>query len=65
MGMIYQFKCLNCEIYFEIEQPMHDQHKANCPKCGVPAQRIYTSPRWYWTNPKPLYHKDGSYEEKY
>lgn len=62
--VIYQFRCPTHGL-FEVEQPMLSEHKANCPKCGQPAQRIYTPTGHYWDNPKPLYHEDGSYEEKY
>lgn len=62
--MIYQFRCKEHGL-FEVQQPMDSNHKADCPECGQPAQRIYSPPKWYWDNPKPLYRKDGSIEEKY
>lgn len=60
---VYEFKCLNCLIHFEVKQAIHDEHIANCPECGHPTHRIFTSPKWYYSNPEPLFHKDGSYEE--
>ncbi len=62
--MIYEFRCPTHGT-FEVKQPLHAEHKAGCPKCGQPAQRVYNTLNHYWDNPKPLYHKDGSYEEKY
>ncbi len=61
--MTYEFSC--CGKTFEIKQPMLEEHKANCPKCSKPAQRIFSGLGHYYDNPKPLYNQDGSYEEKY
>lgn len=61
--MTYEFSC--CGEVFELEQPMMEEHKAVCPKCGKPAQRVFSGLGFYWDKPKPLYFKDGSYEEKY
>lgn len=60
--MIYIFTCKE-HGRFEVQQPMDSEHKAECPKCGKPAQRVYGFGGFYFDNPKPLYHKDGSYEE--
>ncbi|KKN75200.1 hypothetical protein LCGC14_0383590 [marine sediment metagenome] len=64
MGMIYQFRCPMHGL-FEVEQPMHQTHEALCSICQSPTWRVYSPLAHYWSNPKPLYHKDGSYEEKY
>ena len=58
----YQFTCEE-HGYFEVTQELHSEHKAKCPKCNLYARRIFTVPKWYYDNPKPLYHKNGSYEE--
>ena len=63
--MVYEFLCPACQHRFEINQAMLAEHKANSPKCGKPAQRIFSGLGFYWDKPKPLYYKDGSYEEKY
>lgn len=55
--MIYQFRC-PIDGLFEVEQPMQVEHKANCPECGHPAQRIYLPLDHIW--PDVLWHKDGS-----
>ncbi len=62
--MTYEFRCQSCNLQFEVRQPIHEEHKAKCPKCGGLAQRLYHAPAHYYDKPKPLYHKDGSYEEK-
>lgn len=63
--MIYGFRCISCNIQFEVQQNITDEHTARCPECGKSAQRIYYPVGHRWDNPKPLYHEDGSYEEKY
>lgn len=50
---------------FEVTQPMDTNHTADCPTCGKPGQRVYQPLSHYWDKPAPLFHKDGSYEEKY
>jgi len=66
--MIYQFRCrycisIICNGLFEVEQFIHEEHKANCPECGEPGQRVYNKLGHYYNNPKALFHEDGSYEE--
>lgn len=39
--LTYLFECSE-HGRFEVKQPMLDEHKANCPVCGKPAQRIFT-----------------------
>uniref|UniRef100_A0A6M3J2H3 Putative regulatory protein FmdB zinc ribbon domain-containing protein n=1 Tax=viral metagenome TaxID=1070528 RepID=A0A6M3J2H3_9ZZZZ len=62
--MWYEFKCEEHGI-FKVKQSIHDEHTAYCPQCGKPAQRIYHGLGRYYDHPAPLYHKDGSFEEKY
>lgn len=59
--MIYSFRCQE-HGYFEVEQPMHGEHKAKCLICGLPADRVWSTPKWYYDHPKPLFNKDGSYD---
>lgn len=40
--MLYDFHCDYCAVTFEVYQPINDEHKASCPKCGQSARRIYT-----------------------
>jgi len=61
---IYEYSC-GIHGIFEVKQGMHDIHTARCPKCGRVARRLFSVGGHYWDNPKPLFHKDGSYEEKY
>jgi len=60
----YIFRC-HTHGEFEEKQELHDMHVAYCPKCGLAAQRVYSAIGHYWDNPQPLFHEDGSYEEKY
>ena len=42
--MMYVFECLECQIRFEVDQKITDvEHKADCPICGKPASRRFTS----------------------
>lgn len=62
--MTYEFKCSEHGL-FEVKQAITAEHHANCPVCGTKAQRVFAQVGVRWDNPQPLYHKDGSYEEKY
>ena len=55
--MIYQYKCKEHGM-FEVRQRMEEKHKANCPKCGQFAQRLYSDVIHYW--PDCLWNPDGS-----
>ena len=59
--MTYQFKCHNCRIEFEVEQPIHYEHQADCPLCGGPGQRIYTPLNHFWIG--QAHNPDGSVQE--
>ncbi len=39
--MKYEFRCLEHGV-FEVEQPIESEHSATCPRCGEPAQRVFT-----------------------
>ncbi len=58
--MLYQFACNRHKpiVSFEVRQPIHDKHKADCPKCRQPARRVYYPVTHYW--PDVLWNKDGS-----
>ena len=59
--MIYQFKCRTCNTTFEVDQPIHQEHKADCPLCGGPGQRIYSPLAHYWLG--SAHNPDGSVQE--
>ena len=59
--MLYEFKCEKCGM-FEVRQSIFEGHKAACPECGMPAQRIFSSPQWIWAG--SLYREDGSRREE-
>ena len=41
----YRYRCNDCEILFDIEQPIDDNHDAfPCPYCDQPADRVWTVP---------------------
>ena len=63
--MLYEFICPKCHKLIVEEQPMQAEHKAFCMECGVRAERKYSPLGHYWDKPKPLFHRDGSFEEKY
>ena len=46
-GMKYLFKCKEHDE-FEVEQSMQDEHVADCPACGWPAERVWTSTPHTW-----------------
>jgi len=60
--MIYEFECPE-HGRFEVNQPMMAEHKANCPICGKEAQRIFSSPQWFYDKPRNLFDKQGNYRE--
>ena len=62
--MVYVYKCKDHGI-FEVKQHILDKHIAYCPSCGKRGDRLLFPVGHYYDNPKPLYHKDGSYEEKF
>jgi putative FmdB family regulatory protein len=55
--MIYEFKCEQHGV-FQVRQSLNDEHKADCPKCQQPAQRIFSTPEWIWKG--EAYRPDGS-----
>ena len=38
---IYQYRCLNCKLQFELKQSFHDKPIADCPSCHGIARRIF------------------------
>ena len=47
MGMIYPFKCKNCESYLELYQETQVPHVCDkpCVQCGGAMKRIFTVPQ--------------------
>jgi putative FmdB family regulatory protein len=39
---IYQYRCLNCKLQFELKQSFHDKPLADCPTCHGIARRIFS-----------------------
>ena len=38
----YQYRCLNCQLQFELKQSFHDKPIADCPECKGIARRIFS-----------------------
>ena len=38
---IYQYRCLNCNLQFELKQSFNDKPIADCPSCRGIARRIF------------------------
>jgi putative FmdB family regulatory protein len=55
--MLYEYKCRTHGV-FEVNQPITAEHKADCPDCGKPAQRVFTTLAWKWAG--AAYRPDGS-----
>ena len=63
---IYTNKCPKCEYRFEKKKSVDTRSVDNCPECGSLASLIISPIGGHiWKNPEPLYHKDGSYQDKY
>ena len=39
---IYQYRCLDCKLQFELKQSFHDKPIADCPTCHGIARRIFS-----------------------
>lgn len=39
---IYQYRCLNCNLQFELKQSFNDKPIADCPTCHGIARRIFS-----------------------
>ncbi|MFO7712680.1 MAG: FmdB family zinc ribbon protein [Dehalococcoidia bacterium] len=37
----YQYRCLDCELLFELRQSFNDQPIADCPQCKGVSRRIF------------------------
>jgi len=47
--MIYEYYCNRCESRFEISKPMSEASApADCPSCGNPVRRIFSSLAVVW-----------------
>lgn len=57
-SMLYEFKCPKGHGSFEVEQDMLADHKADCPKCQLPAQRIFPRLEVIWSG--SIYRPDSS-----
>ncbi len=60
---LYQYNC-PADGVFEQKEAMLQDHVASCPECSGPTTRVYSLQGWIYDHPKPLWHKDGSYELK-
>jgi len=42
---IYEFRCLKCEVIFDVNQPMGGPHVADCPECkSSKTKRVFSVP---------------------
>ena len=39
---IYQYRCLDCNLQFELKQSFHDKPIADCPTCHGIARRLFS-----------------------
>jgi putative FmdB family regulatory protein len=39
----YQYRCLNCNLQFELKQSFHDKPIADCPTCHGIARRLFSA----------------------
>lgn len=53
----YQYRCLNCQLQFDLRQSFYDQPVADCPKCKGVARRqfcavpiVFKGPGFYVTD---------------
>ena len=37
----YQYRCLNCNLQFEVKQSFNDKPVADCPSCRGIARRLF------------------------
>jgi putative FmdB family regulatory protein len=43
--MRYSYRCNDCELIFDVEEPMEADHvAAPCPTCKQPCDRVWTTP---------------------
>jgi putative FmdB family regulatory protein len=66
---IYQYRCLNCNLHFELKQSFDDKPIADCPSCHGIARRlfapvpiIFNGPGFYVTDSREERGKGGSPE---
>ena len=41
--MVYEFRCDPCGEMFQEDQSPHQEHRADCPRCGLGARRLWSS----------------------
>jgi putative FmdB family regulatory protein len=56
--MLYDFICESCNIIFEVQQGMKEDHEYDCEKCKAPARRVY-SPITFSVDTCSDYYDDG------
>jgi putative FmdB family regulatory protein len=39
----YQYRCLNCNLLFELKQSFNDKPVADCPSCHGVARRLFSA----------------------
>jgi putative FmdB family regulatory protein len=39
----YQYRCLNCNLQFELKQSFYDKPIADCPSCHGIARRLFSA----------------------
>jgi putative FmdB family regulatory protein len=39
----YQYRCLNCNLLFELKQSFNDKPIADCPSCHGIARRLFSA----------------------
>ena len=66
---IYQYRCLDCKLQFELKQSFHDKPIADCPVChGIsrrifsPVPIIFNGPGFYVTDSREERKKGGNPE---
>lgn len=56
--MIYDYKCKNCKLIFDIEHGINEEVKVMCPECNSECHKLYTVS-------KPIYKAKGFYTTDY
>jgi putative FmdB family regulatory protein len=37
----YDYRCLDCDAYFEVTRQLGDKTHVSCPECGGPTKRVF------------------------
>lgn len=40
---LYDYRCTECGLTFEVEHPMSEKPAITCPDCGKPAERVFNA----------------------